>query len=124
MIFQISEIDVLIAQHHLNYFCQHLSQLRISLSIKHFGCTTEPFRYLPLLSAQYVKLDVSLFQQLYEDRQKQTELKKMVAKLHQHNIQVVAGGVESMATMPLLWQAQLNFVQGNRIGKPASSLDF
>ncbi|HAJ76617.1 MAG TPA: hypothetical protein DCM64_09185 [Gammaproteobacteria bacterium] len=124
LVFQISEIDVLIAQHHLNYFCEHLSQLRIGLSIKHFGCTTEPFRYLSLLSAQYAKLDVSLLEKLNENRQKQADLKKMVAKLHQHNIQVVAGEVESMTTMPLLWQAQLNFVQGNRIGKPASSLDF
>ncbi len=67
---------------------------------------------------------MSLLQKLNENRHKQAELKKMVTKLHQHNIQVVAGGVESMATMPLLWQAQLNFVQGNHIGKPASSLVF
>ena len=64
LVFQLSEINILIAQHHMGYFYQMLDKLNIKLSIRNFRCTINPFRYLSLLHAHYVKLDVSLFDKL------------------------------------------------------------
>jgi EAL domain-containing protein (putative c-di-GMP-specific phosphodiesterase class I)/GGDEF domain-containing protein len=67
LVFQISEIDVLIAQHHMDYFCHKLELLNIKLCVSHFGCTADPFRYLPLLRAHSVKLDIALTKKLSLD---------------------------------------------------------
>ncbi|MDA1371929.1 MAG: GGDEF domain-containing protein [Proteobacteria bacterium] len=124
LVFQISEIDVLIAQHHMSYFCEHLEQLRIPLSINYFGATADPFRYLSLLNAQSVKLHVSLHEKINEDQQKQRELKKMVTKLHKRGLRVIVGNVTKLTMMPLLWKSGIDFVQGHCIEKPGNSLRF
>ena len=124
LLFQISEIDVLIAQHHMNYFSEKLNDLQIKLSINHFGCTADPFRYLPLLRAHFVKLDVSLLKKVNVDTVRREQLGRTVSKLHDHGLSVIAGMVEDMSLVPLLWKAEVNFVQGYCMQKPASTLDF
>ena len=124
LVFQISEIDVLIAQHHMDYFCEKLSRLRIRLCINHFGCTTDPFRYLSLLRAHFVKLDVSLLEKVNSQPRQRAQLKSVVAKLHERGLQVIAPVVESMPIVPTLWRAHIDFVQGYCMRPPGDSLDF
>ena len=124
LLFQLSEIDVLISQHHMNYFCQQLEALQIQLCINHFGCTPNPFRYLPLVRAQRVKLDVSLLEKINESAIRRKRLGDTVAKLHEHGLRVTAGMVEQMIYLPTLWRANINFVQGNCFQAPSGQMDF
>ena len=124
LVFQISEIDVLIAQHHMDYFCNQLARLNIKLSISNFGCTPDPFRYLSLLRAHFVKLDVSLLEKIDVDPVKRDQLIQIIARLHQNGLRAIAGMVENMSLLPWLWKARVNFVQGYCMQKPESSLNF
>ncbi|PCJ16924.1 MAG: hypothetical protein COA96_18095 [SAR86 cluster bacterium] len=124
LIFQVSEIDVLIAQHHLNYFCEKLTQLDIKLCINNFGCTIDPFRYLPLLQAHFVKLDVSRFEKINISSQQFQQLVDITSRLHDSGLGVIVAMVEQMTLLPLLWQAQVDFVQGYALQKPKASLCF
>ena len=124
LMFQLSEIDVLISQHHMSYFCQQLEALQIQLCISHFGCTTNPFRYLPLVQAQRVKLDVSLLEKINDSAIRRKKLADTVAKLHEHGLRVTAGMVEQMIYLPTLWRAKINFVQGNCFQPPSGQMDF
>ena len=123
LVFQLSEIDILIAQHHMGYFCQMLDQLNIKLSIRNFGCTIDPFRYLSLLHAHYVKLDVSLFEKLGKEPNRERELALLVDEIHKNGLEAIAPQVEASTLLPVLWQAGLNFAQGNCIHKPESKLN-
>lgn len=124
LVFQISEIDVLIAQHHMDYVCQNLNQLNIKLTISNFGCTADPFRYLPLLRAHFVKLDVSLLEKINVDPHKSRQLAKTVTKLHENGLRVIAAMLEDMSILPLLWKARVNFIQGHCMQEPGTTLDF
>lgn len=124
LVFQISEIDVLIAQHHLGYFCEKLEQLKVKLCISHFGCTADPFRYLPLLRVHFVKLDNSLFAKINVNTRQCQQLTSTVARLHENGLNVIAAMIEKMALLPLLWQAKVDFVQGNCLQEPSASMSF
>jgi EAL domain-containing protein (putative c-di-GMP-specific phosphodiesterase class I) len=123
LVFQLSEIDILIAQHHMEYFCQMLSQLDIRLSISNFGCTLDPFRYLSLLRAHYVKLDVSLLKKLGREHIRQQNLISLVSEIQDNGLQVIAPLIERSSFLPLLWQAGIEFAQGNVIHKPEQKLN-
>ncbi|NKB34783.1 MAG: EAL domain-containing protein [Pseudomonadales bacterium] len=124
VIFQVSELDILISQHHMTFFCQQLADLQLTLSVSHFGCTADPFRYLPLISAHRVKLDVSLLERINESANRRKLLAETVAKLHEHGLRVTAAMVEQMLLLPLLWRANVNFVQGNCFQAPTDYMNF
>lgn len=124
LVFQLSEIDVLIAQHHLGFFCEKLQQLNIRLCISHFGCTNDPFRYLSLLHVHFVKLDNSLFAKVNVNTGQYQQLVEIIGRLHEHGLEVIAPMIEKMSLLPLLWQAKVNFVQGYCLQEPSPSMDF
>lgn len=123
LVFQISELDLLTAQHHMQFFCEQLGELRIKLSINHFGCTPDPFRYLSLLNAHYVKLDSSWLENIRTDPGKQEQLHALTARLGASGLRIIAGMIEEMALLPLLWAANINLVQGLALQEPAASFN-
>ena len=122
--FQISEIDVLIAQHHIRYFCQQLSVHDIQLCINHFGCTNDPFRYLDLFRAEFVKLNGTAGQHLEPGNSGSQSLADLVKRLHERGLRVIVPKVENMLQMPQLWNNSVNYVQGYGLHKPSKSLDY
>ena len=124
LVFQLSEIDVLIAQHHIGSFCEKLDSLNIKLCVSHFGCTTDPFRYLSLLRAQFIKLDVALIEKIHVNAQRHQQLVSMVSGLHSADFKVIAPMVERIELLPLLFSAGINFVQGHWLHTPSSSMRF
>ena len=124
LVLQISEPDLLTAQHHMQYFCEQLRELRIKLCICQFGCTPDPFRYLPLLHAQLVKLDVSLLENIGADPVQRDHLAVLTARLHDSGLRVSAGMVEDMSQLPLLWAANIQSVQGFCLHRPGPTLNY
>ena len=124
LILQISEIDALIAQHHLQQFSKALYQLGVKLSISHFACTSDPFAYLPLLRVRQVKLDHSHCRDLQVKTEQRKQLQQLTQRLQQDGIRVVAGNIEDIALLPLLWKLHFSTVQGHCVQPPAPQPDF
>lgn len=124
LILQISEIDALSATREVESFCRHLHELDIGISIAHFGCAMDPLSYLKPVGAAYVKLDHSLLSGIDQDARQRDRLQHLVHDLHAQGILVIAPVVERMEMLPLLWQARVNFVQGNALREPSAALDF
>ncbi len=124
LVFQISEIDVLIAQHHLQHFSTKLRKLGVRLCVTHFGCTQEPYRYLPLVQTDMVKLAPGHLENVCSETHKRRQLVSMVEKLNTHGIRVVAGMVEQMSILPILWKSRINYVQGYCFQAPGTTLNF
>lgn len=124
LVFQVSEIDVLIAQHHISHFCRQLDELDIQTSINHFGCTDNPFRYLDLVRAKFVKLDGATMLKTAIAHNNSQNLASMVERLHENGLRVIVGKVEKMTEMPRLWSSNVNYVQGYSLHRPSKSLDY
>lgn len=115
---------MLIAQHHLQHFNAGLKKLGLRLCISHFGCTQEPYRYLPLVQADMVKLASVHLENVANEIHKRKQLRATVDKLNSYGIRVMAGMVEQVSVLPVLWKSRVNFVQGYCFQAPGTSLNF
>ncbi len=124
LVFQISEIDALIAQHHLVTFCEVIEKLGCRVSLSNFGCTPNPLRYLSLVPASYVKLDSAMLNKIDVNLDKLESLNSLSAELRARQISIVAPMLDRLSTVPLLWQARIDYLQGNCLHQPADSMDY
>lgn len=124
LLLQISELDLLVAQHHLTTFSIALRDLQIPLCITHFGSTRDPLRYLHLLQVHMVKLDASLVNKLRAESLHLESVRKLIDKLHTKGIRVAAGMIDRASLLPLLWQIGVDAVQGDSIANCASVPEF
>lgn len=124
LVFQISETDALIAQHHLITFCEVIKKLGCKISLSNFGCTPKPLRYLSLVPASYVKLDTSLFRKIDVNQANLEFLNTLIEELHERQISVIAPMLEQLPILRLLWQAKVDFMQGNCLHPPSPTMSF
>ncbi|MEX2335223.1 MAG: EAL domain-containing protein, partial [Pseudohongiella sp.] len=124
LIFQISEMDILSAPDEARRFCLQIRDLGFELALTHFGCSLDPFRILSQVQADYVKLDRSLLQHIDLDADQRERLHDVVSTLHAQGVRVIAPMVEDIEVLPLLWQSNVNFVQGNCLQQPDQSMEF
>ena len=121
---QISELDIVSSPQQVKSFCDQIKTLGFILSITHFGCTYTSLNALPLEEATFVKLDRSFLIDLDKDTEQREKLNSAVSSLHARGLLVVAPMIDSIDFLPLLWQANVNFVQGNCLQEPSANLDF
>ncbi len=121
---QISELDVVSSPVHVARFCEQLRALDIPLSITHYGCTLHPGQYPALDEADYVKLDRTLLSGIDQDMARRERLNTTVKSLHARGVLVIAPMIDQIELLPLLWQASVNFVQGNCLQEPSARMDF
>lgn len=124
IVLQISELDIISAPERLTQFCNQLQELQIPLSVTHFGCTLSPFKYLPNAGVNFVKLDKSLLDNIGTDPAQREKLNTTVNSLHARGVLVIAPMIDHIDVLPLLWEADVNFVQGNCLQEPSDKMDF
>lgn len=124
IVLQISELDIVSAPERLTQFCNQLQKLQIPLSVAHFGCMLSPFKYLPNSGVDFVKLDKSLLDNIGSDPAQREKLNTTVNSLHARGVLVIAPMIDHIDVLPLLWQADVNFVQGNCLQEPSDKMDF
>jgi len=124
LILQVSELDIVSTPQKVAEFGRQLTELNIRLSITHFGCSLDPFRHLDTVPAHFVKLDRALLQDLDVDAKQREKLQATVKGLHARGLLVIAPMIDQIEMLPLLWQAELNMVQGNCLQEPSDNMDF
>lgn len=124
MLFQLKEIDVLIAQHHMAQFCERLQSLGLRIGVSQFGATSDPFRYLTLFTPHSVRLDVSLLERINESKERFAVLQQTVNQLRGKSLIVIAGEISDFSLVPLLWQAGINFIQGDCLAPMSAEMQF
>jgi diguanylate cyclase (GGDEF)-like protein len=124
IIFQIHENDATAYIKYADRFAKGMAQLHCKTSINHFGCSLNPFNLLKHLTPDYVKLDRSFTENLEDSKEKQDDLNEMVTSLHKLGVLTAISGVEDPMVLATLWQAGINYIQGNYISNPLETLDY
>jgi multidomain signaling protein FimX len=124
LILQVSELDIISTPQKGVDFGKQLAELNIRLSITHFGCSLDPFLHLDSVQAHFVKLDRALLQDLDVDVKQRVKLQATVKGLHARGLLVIAPMMDQIEMLPLLWQADLNMLQGNCLQEPSDNMDF
>lgn len=124
IIFQFHESDAATYLKQAKKFTEGLAELHCKTSINHFGCSLNPFKTLKFLSVDYVKLDGSFAQQMETSEEKRKDLIDMVKSLQSQGVLTAISGVESPLAVSTLWQAGLNFIQGNYLSFPLENMKY
>jgi EAL domain-containing protein (putative c-di-GMP-specific phosphodiesterase class I) len=65
------------------HLCDAMSDLNIRCSIKHFGCSLDPFKTLAHLNVEMVKIDGSFANDIQHKNEKTDTLKELIQKLNE-----------------------------------------
>lgn len=124
VIFQMHESDVTTYLRPAGKFTGRVAEIHGKTSINHFGCSLNPFKTLQSLSVDYVKLDGSFARQIERSNEKKRELLDMVKSLQSIGVLTAISGVENPIVLSTLWEAGLNFIQGNYLSPPLENLQY
>ena len=124
IVFQLDENDATSYTKQASQFTKGLQELQIKSSINHFGCSLNPFNLLKHLTPNIVKLDGSFANETEKKEEKREELMEMVPSLQASGVLATISGVEDSSTLPTLFMAGINYIQGNYISEPLDDMDY
>lgn len=102
---------------------QKLRQSGFRFAISHFGVARDPARLLRQVSADYVKIDGSLMQQLGSNQACQAKVQSLIQEAGAVGIGTIAERVEDANTMAVLFQLGVGYVQGHYVHEPEVVLE-
>jgi multidomain signaling protein FimX len=123
LVFQFSETDAVSYLKPAKALTQGLSELHCKVALSQFGCSLNPFNTLKYLHVDFVKVDSSFTQELNQT-ENQEALKTMLASLHAQAKLTIVPFVESASVLATLWQAGVNYIQGQYLQGPSQSMDY
>ncbi len=121
---QFSENDAANYLTHAKTFCDAMSDLNIRCSIKHFGCSLDPFKTLSHLGVELVKIDGSFANDIQHKNEKSDTLKELIHHLNEARKTSIVPYVEQASLMATLWQSGAHFIQGHYIQSPRDKMDY
>ena len=102
----------------------HLHTLGFALSIDDFGTGYSSLAYLKALPVSQLKIDKSFVMGMAQDQSAATIVRSTIDLAHNLGLEVVAEGVEDVATYNLLKQLGCDEAQGYFIGRPMPLAEF
>jgi PAS domain S-box-containing protein len=104
-------------------FVQGMNDLGIKVALDDFGAGYGGFAYLKRLSVSYLKIDREFVQDLCREMSSQHVVSAVVNLAKAFGMRTVAEGAEDRATVELLKNLGVNYVQGYVIGRPSPARD-
>ncbi len=126
LVFEVRETSVANNLREAKEFVNGLKQLHCRFALNHSpssGGSTN-FSYLKHLPVDYIKVNGALMPGLMSRPDNQAAVKLVNAAAHGAKILTVAECVEDAATLALLWQYGIDYVQGYYFQKPAEALTY
>ena len=99
-----------------------LHKIKCRVAINQFGATERPEMLLQALALDFVLLRPLLAQGLADDAAKQQRLLQLATLAREFNVKSVVTGVEDARALTVLWTAGVDYVQGNFLQRPSTTL--
>ena len=104
-------------------FINSMKKVGCRVCLEHFGRHNQP-QLLRHLNVDLVKIDGSLISNLPEKQAHQEKVREIVALAHETGKQCVAEHVHGPSDLALLWQYDIDFIQGNFVQEPSKELGY
>ncbi len=124
LVFEMPESKVVTHLKQAKFFQKGLEQLRCGFALEQFGSGLNSFQLLKHVSANYVKLDRSYMTDLSKSQEHQQRIRDMCEQARGLGRMTVAEFVEDAASMSILFQVGVNFVQGNFLQEPQRTMSY
>lgn len=100
-----------------------LRKIKCRVAINRFGATERPEMLLQALALDFVLIRPGLAQGLADDGAKQQRLLQLATLAREFNVKSVVTGVEDARALTVLWTAGVDYVQGNFLQRPSTTLE-
>lgn len=122
IVFEITETAAVAEMARAESFLAHMKQLGYRFSLDDFGAGFSSFTYLKHMPVDQVKIDGSFIRYLDTNRADQIFVRAIIQVARELGLETVAECVETKATLDLLLDMGVDYVQGYHLGKPGPSL--
>ncbi|GAB4351781.1 MAG: cyclic di-GMP-binding protein FimX [Gammaproteobacteria bacterium] len=108
----------------LKLLIKGLNALRSRLALAQFGSGLNSLNFLKHVPASFVKIDRALMANLPANPESQQAVKEITTTAHQLDMEVIAEFVEDANSLPVLWQCEVDYIQGYFLQEPSTELSF
>ncbi len=105
-------------------FCEALHKLGCPIAIDHFGSTANSFHLLDHVPASFLKLGRAFAGAMEGGPEGMKKLKEVAQLAHDRDKKVIAEFVEDSSHLSLLWQCQIDMIQGYFLQEPSPGMTF
>lgn len=124
VVLQFTEIAATTYLNQAKTFSESLSKLECIVGLSRFGGSVNPFGTLRHLEVAYVKLDGALISDITGDEESRKKFGAMIKQLEESGHRPVVPMVSDAQILAQLFQAGVNYVQGNYFAEPTPDMDF
>lgn len=124
LVFEMPESRVVTHMKPARQFVEGIKQLHCGFALEQFGSGLNSFQLLKHLPADYLKIDRSFMKNLSNNQEHQEQVKEVSDQAHAIGKITIAEFVEDAASMAVLYQVGVNFVQGNFLQEPEKVLAY
>ncbi|MEN8106562.1 MAG: GGDEF domain-containing response regulator [Pseudomonadota bacterium] len=104
-------------------FIESMKKIGCRVCVEHFGRHGQ-LQLIKHLMVDMVKIDGSLISNLAEKKEHQEKVQEIVALVRKTGRQSIAEHVDSPSDLALLWQYEIDFIQGNFVQEPSKELGY
>ncbi len=124
VVFELREIDITRHTGHAARMLERLRNIGTGTCLTHFGLAINPMTIFNKIAVDYVKIDGVLSAKAQKDKTALAALKNLLAELTAAKHRVIVPLIESATIIPTLWQAGVDFLQGNYVQPPQDDMGF
>ena len=124
LIFEMPEAQIRTQLKKVAAFVKGGRELGCRFTIEQFAGDDNAFQLLDHVEAHFLKLDRALMSELPQRQDNRARLTEMAARAASMGKQTIAEFVEDAASMSILWQSGVNFVQGHFLQEPEKVLAY
>lgn len=108
----------------LKLLIKGLKALRSRLALAQFGSGLNSLNFLKHVPASFVKIDRAFMVNLPANKESQEAVAEIASTAHEMGIECIAEFVEDASSLPLLWQSEVDYIQGYFLQEPSPDLNF
>ncbi len=124
LVFEMPESKLMTNLKPAKQFLKGLRQLHCKFAIEQFGGGLNSFQILKHVPADYLKIDRTFMHDLPKNEEHQAKVRELAQQAQSVGKITVAEFVEDAASMSILWQCGVNFVQGNFLQEPLREMTY
>lgn len=122
LVFEMPESKVVTSLKPARAFAKGLEQIHCGFALEQFGTGLNSFQLLKHVPAQYLKIDRSFMADLSRNKESQEKVREICEQAHLAGKLTIAEFVQDAASMSILFNCGVNFVQGNFLQEPEKVL--
>jgi diguanylate cyclase (GGDEF)-like protein len=122
LVFEVAENLVQSELKKLSMLSKALASIGCKLAVEHYRMETQP-QHLQHIQANYLKIDSGLVQNINNKGKCFTKVTEIMEVARSNNFITIAEGVESPATLAILWELGVSLAQGYFIQSPVGNME-